>query len=77
MAMHYGIIAIYGTPQPRPFINVPEGAKLRLKLRAESVGIVYVRRGDTTTKHAIFPTGNNLMSKTWEIGFELGRNQRI
>jgi hypothetical protein len=71
MAVYYGERAVYGVMEPKPISNLPDGAKVRLRLRAKRLGIAVVRTGNKTSKWIL---GNN--GETWSLLFEEGANVR-
>lgn len=59
--------AVWGIqPQAKKISNVPEGAKVRLKIAENQLAKAYVRTSDGIKEHALFDNGD-----TWELTWPL------
>lgn len=73
----YGQAFIWGAQSPKPLSNVPPDAlKVRLRLRAESVGLAFVKFADRVEKWILMPSdGQTRACPTWKLGILQGVNQ--
>lgn len=61
-----------GVCEPRPIINLPPGAKLRLRMRNDAELIAYVRTDSGISAWTLECHGDN-----WKLCAEVGRNYTL
>jgi len=75
MTVHSTIAVAWGIKDLGVIQGIPEGAKWRVRMRAESFATIFIQHNGKTSMHCIESvTGNH--AQPWKVGFVMGRNER-
>lgn len=78
MAVTYGTTFIYGLRQLRPIVNVPNGARVRVRMRSDDIARAFVRQNGTTEEWLIMPADRrSLEHPEWMLGMRVSANCTI
>lgn len=71
-----GMAFVYGVKEARPIVNIPEGAKVRLRLRNDSLAVAFVKLKDRIDRWILQPADGEPWQNpaTWKLGILQGVN---
>lgn len=62
---------IFGIRDPKPIAGIPDGGRVRVRLRPEELARAFVRTSQSTTEYLLRDCGDH-----WELAFSTASNIR-